>query len=106
MKKFTIIALLILATIVGVSLITSCATQEVTKTLTKTEGVTTVYFDREAPIIPHYYILEVDWLSKLAPATPLCFECHPIPDQHEGWLQDVDLCLECHEISDNPVLYR
>jgi hypothetical protein len=36
---------------------------------------------------------------------PICFECHPVPPLHLGWLQDVDLCIAsgCHVISEDPI---
>jgi len=31
--------------------------------------------------------------NSIANAIPVCFECHPIPPLHEGWLLDTELCI-------------
>lgn len=123
MKNLVIIILLILALVTGSSLLASC-TQEVTKTVTLRDTVTTTVqgavttvdvttvvtpiFNREPPEIPHTYLIDMTDRPYISSDIPICFECHKIPPFHLGWLQDVDLCLAagCHVISDDPILFR
>ena len=107
MKKLFIITSVLLA-ILAISLFgASCTAQgENTTTITATGGATTIILGSDPPEIPHAYLVEVAGVPYLAGNEPICFVCHPVPDQHEGWWLDETLCDECHVVSDNPILVQ
>jgi len=106
MNKLVITVLLLFALLMGGSLIASCAAQEITTTVTGTSGTTTIIIGKEPPEIPHAYLVVVPGVPYIAGGEPVCFTCHPVPPDHEGWWLDETLCDECHEVSDNPILFQ
>jgi hypothetical protein len=80
--------------------------QGATKTVTLKPTVYTPIFQREAPEIPHVYILELEHsgLDLYEDGIPICFTCHNIPMEHEFWLDNAEVCEECHRVSVNPIL--
>lgn len=123
MKNILVTVLLILTINTNILIIASCA-QEVTKTITYDNTVTTTLqgivttevtttivtpvFNREPPEIPHTYLIDMIDRPYITADVPICFECHRIPPFHLDWLQDLDLCNAsgCHVISDDPILFR
>jgi nitrate reductase cytochrome c-type subunit len=123
MKNLLVLISLLLVLIAGSLFVTSC-TQEVTKTVTLDNTVTTTLqgaqttvvtttvvtpiFNREPPEIPHTYLIDMTNRPYITADIPICFECHRIPPFHLDWLQDVDLCNAsgCHVISNDPILFR
>lgn len=123
LKSLPLIILLGILLTIGILLLSSCA-PDVTKTVTVDNTVTTTLqgakttvitstiltpvFNREAPEIPHTYLIDMTDRPYISADVPICFECHPIPPLHLGWLQDVNLCIAsgCHVISDDPILFR
>ena len=81
----------------------------VPKTITLQPAVYTPIFEREAPEIPHAYILELEHTGLDLyedEGYPVCFCCHGQPKEHEPWLKDAEVCRECHEVSANPIIIR
>jgi hypothetical protein len=67
----------------------------IVKTITETIGgeVTTsaVTLTGTPPLIPH----PIDVVNGLYGS---CFQCHPIPPGHTGYLANQDLCTQCHQL--------
>jgi len=113
MKKILIMSSILLALIVGGSLIASCAESDFTATVTPTPGGTpitvTPTFTVSPPEIPHVYIIEDNtnpYISGLIAdeGGAICFVCHGTIPQHSIWADDPHICADCHVVSDNPVL--
>ncbi len=124
MNRLVIMVLLLFALPIGGLLIASCTgetttvtttvpgftrnteTTTITTAVTGTGGVTTIVLTREPPEIPHAYLVEIPGVPYLAGVDPVCFVCHPVPPQHEGWWLDETICDECHTVSDSPILLQ
>ncbi len=109
MKKpfITVSALLVILLLSLV--ISSCTSQEeITTVVTGTDGPTTIVINNEPPEIPHAYIPDIEGIEfiPLSGRDPICFSCHPIPDQHTDWWLDETTCEKCHVVSDNPILVK
>lgn len=128
MRRIVFLALLLFSLIIVGLLVASCAgdtttitstktttvssftrdtqTTTITTTITGTGGTTTITITREPPEIPHAYLVEIPGVPYLAGVDPVCFVCHPVPPQHEGWWLDETICDECHTVSDSPILLQ
>lgn len=126
MNRVTVIRVLFVILVVLGLLALSCSSSEVTRTVTINNivpttvqgavltttlapNVLTPIFSAPPPDIPHVYlIVEMGnpYIGGLIAdsGAAICFECHPMPSQHEQWRYDPNICLDCHRISPDPVL--
>ncbi|MFC1846938.1 hypothetical protein ACFLYS_02645 [Chloroflexota bacterium] len=104
MSKRVFITLLFSALILGSLFITSCSSNEITTTVSGESSTITVVLLAQPPEVPHPFLQGLPGQPFITEQGPICFGCHTIPPQHEGWLADPSLCDECHDESQNAVI--
>lgn len=77
-------------------------------TVTATPIVLTPVFNREAPEIPHTFIIDIPNSQESGEyneeGEAICWECHPVAPVHSLWIEDIAICDDCHDESDNLIL--